>query len=185
MFAVGALAGLRTGEVVGLFHEDCDLAGRRLHVRRQVHDGRLGPLKDDDSRVVPIVDSLLPVLAAWKRTDRRGLMFPPLFPQRGGRPDLGRASTFIRQHTLNERLAQALEVCDLSEAGLTWYKCTRHTFASHWILDGRQMERLQVILGHEDITTTQQYAHLTPGFFSPEDLAALGVELEPPAAENE
>jgi integrase len=60
MFAVGALAGLRTGEIIGLPWEDIDLAGRRLHIRQQVHAGKIGPLKDSDYR--------MPWLPSWRRT---------------------------------------------------------------------------------------------------------------------
>jgi hypothetical protein len=30
---------------------------------------------------------------------------------------------------------------------LNWYRCTRHTFASHWVMDGRPIEKLKEILG--------------------------------------
>jgi integrase len=61
-YALGALAGLRTGEVFALRWRHVDLQSRRIHVRESVK----GPLKDKDSRVVPILDRLLPVLADWK-----------------------------------------------------------------------------------------------------------------------
>ncbi len=57
-FAVGALAGLRTGEVLGLDWRDVDPANRRIHVRPQVQDNRIGPLKDEESRVVPLAKTL-------------------------------------------------------------------------------------------------------------------------------
>jgi integrase len=59
-FALGAFAGLRRGETLGLRWEHVDLVARRIHVRESVG----GPLKDDESRVVPILDSLLAVLNA-------------------------------------------------------------------------------------------------------------------------
>ena len=34
LFAIGALAGLRPGEVLGLEWTDVDIEGRRIHVRR-------------------------------------------------------------------------------------------------------------------------------------------------------
>lgn len=194
MFAVGVMAGLRTGEVIALSWSDVDLAARRIHVRQQVQNGRLCELKDNESRVAPIVDSLLLTLQQWHlRTGGVGPLFRPKYPRRGGRPALGRAPMFIRPHTLNERLAKALEACGLQslETGedhaeapkaqrLTWYRSTRHTMASHWVLDGRSMERLRLILGHEDLSTTMRYAHLAPGSFTAADLAAIGVDLSRP-----
>lgn len=39
----------------------------------------------------------------------------------------------------------------------------RHTFASHWVLDGGDIFRLSKILGHANVTITQKvYAHLAP-----------------------
>jgi integrase len=48
-YAIGAPAGLRTGEVFALKWSHVDLAARRIHVRGSVK----GPLKDEDSRMVP------------------------------------------------------------------------------------------------------------------------------------
>jgi integrase len=190
MFAVGALAGLRTGEVIGLDWRDVDLLTQRIHIRRQVQDGKLTPLKDSESRIAPILDSLLPILEQWRlRTGGAGLMFRPKHPTRGGRPDLEKPSSYIRQHTLNTRLQAVLRKLGLAAAkddasagapALNWYRCTRHTFASHWVLDGRSMERLRLILGHEDLSTTMRYAHLAPGSFTAADLAAVAVDLSAP-----
>ena len=38
----------------------------------------------------------------------------------------------------------------------------RHSFASHFIMNGGNILTLQKILGHADITTTLKYAHLSP-----------------------
>jgi integrase len=60
-YAIGALAGLRTGEVFALRWQHVDVPARRIHVRESVR----GPLKDKDSRMVPILDALAPILKAW------------------------------------------------------------------------------------------------------------------------
>lgn len=38
----------------------------------------------------------------------------------------------------------------------------RHTFASHFMINGGNILTLQRILGHQDLKTTMQYAHLAP-----------------------
>jgi len=38
----------------------------------------------------------------------------------------------------------------------------RHTFASHWVLKGGDIFKLQKILGHADQQMVQRYAHLAP-----------------------
>ncbi|CAM5790796.1 site-specific tyrosine recombinase XerD [Castellaniella caeni] len=38
----------------------------------------------------------------------------------------------------------------------------RHTFASHFMMNGGNILALQRILGHKDLKTTMRYAHLAP-----------------------
>lgn len=171
MFAVGVFAGLRTGEILALERGDIDLERRLIHVQRSDK----GPLKDGDSRFVPIVDALLPVLRAWMMQRGPGSpLFPPERPRRGGKP--GSPPRYVRQQTLSRHLKSALRSAKLDD-GLTWYQCTRHSFASHWVMNGRPIEKLREILGHESVTTTERYAHLRPEAFSREDYAAISVDL--------
>ncbi len=179
MFALGALGGLRTGEVLGLAWEHVDLDAGRMVVQQQVHRGEIGPLKDDDPRVVPILVSLAPVLRAWKvRTGGKGLLFPPLVAKRGGRP--GAPPQFVREHTLGKRLRAALDELKLNRPGLNWYRCTRHTFASTWVRGGGSLEALATVMGHADPATTRRYAHLRVDLFREADLAAVSVDLSRP-----
>ena len=178
-FALGAFAGLRTGEALGLRWEHVDLGARRIHVRESV----AGPLKDDESRVVPILDSLVPVLKAWKlKTGGQGTVVPPM------RSD-GR---HCDDHTLRAHIGKVLQAIKLLPANdvdqdakakrrprLNWYRCTRHTFASHWVMDGRPIEKLKEILGHSTVQVTERYAHLKVDLFGPADLAAMAIDLTP------
>ena len=173
-FAVGALGGLRPGEVLGLAWRDVDLAGQRITVRQQVHRGQLGPVKDDEARIVPILKPLVPILAEWKLlTGGEGLVFNPLAPGRGGRP--GSPATYVREHTIGKQLRRALAACGLPR--LTWYQATRHTFASQWAMAGGGIAQLAMILGHSHTTTSERYAHLRPGNFTERELSMLEVDL--------
>ena len=54
----------------------------------------------------------------------------------------------------------------LKQAGITgicFHSC-RHTFASHFMMNGGRLTDLQRILGHSDIKMTQRYAHLSPTY---------------------
>ena len=42
----------------------------------------------------------------------------------------------------------------------------RHTFASHFIMNGGNLLTLQKILGHQTINMTMRYAHLAPDHLS-------------------
>lgn len=165
-YAIGALAGLRTGEVFALRWRSVDLQGRHILVSESIK----GPTKDRDPRPVPILDALLPVLKAWHlKTGGEGLVVPPLRCD-GKKIDKG---------TPGKALRAALKATGLEREELGWYEATRHTFASHWAMAGRPLRELQGILGHSSIAITERYAHLAPGFFGPGVHSALAVSLQP------
>jgi integrase len=163
-YALGALGGLRTGEVFALRWTSVDLDARQMVVSESVK----GATKDRDPRPVPILDPLLPVLKAWRlRHPGTGLVVPPL------RCD-GR---HVDKKTPGNALRKALPALGLERAGLGWYEATRHTFASQWAMAGRPLRELQKILGHSSIAITERYAHLAPGYWAPGVHAALAVDL--------
>ena len=49
----------------------------------------------------------------------------------------------------------------------------RHTFASHFMMNGGDVLSLQKLLGHSDLKMTIRYAHLSP------DHLAQAIELNP------
>jgi integrase len=163
-YAIGALAGLRTGEVFALRWISVDLGARRILVSESIK----GATKDRDPRAVPILDPLLPVLEAWRlRHPGPGRVIPPL------RCD----GKKIDKATPGNALRPVLERLGLAREGLGWYECTRHSFASHWAMAGRPLVELQKILGHSSIAVTERYAHLSPGYFAPGVHGALAVDL--------
>jgi integrase len=172
-FAVGALAGLRTGEVFALRWSRIDLEARRIHVRESVK----GPLKDKDSRIVPIMDSLLPSLKAWKlETGGKGLFAPPMRKD-GDHIDRQTPGTYLRLALV--KLGLMTEHLDHPKL---WYCCTRHTFASQWVMAGGSIEKLKEMLGHYSVVVTERYAHLRPELFTAKDLATVSVDLTPGGA---
>lgn len=163
-YALGALAGLRNGEALALRWVHVDMATRRIHVRQSVE----GPLKDLDSRIVPIQDALYPLLATWRlRSKGEGRVVPSM------RSD----GEYLDDHTLRKHLALVLERLKLPH--VTWYQATRHSFASHWVLAGNSLEKLREIMGHTTIQVTERYAHLRPELFSDADRATIKVSLAP------
>ena len=38
----------------------------------------------------------------------------------------------------------------------------RHTFCSHLVMRGAAMRSVQELVGHQDLTMTQRYSHLSP-----------------------
>ena len=174
-YAVGALTGLRTGELIGLAWADVDLERRQILVQRQVSRGQLGPLKDEEPRAVPIPDALLPVLrAARLEAGGRGQLCPPARLGRRSGPQLVPAR-FVRPQSLSAALRSALVACGLAD--LTWYQATRHTYASQYVLAGGSLTHLQALLGHSSPQVTQRYAHLAPQDLAVADVSRLDVDL--------
>jgi integrase len=163
-YAIGALADLRTGEVFALRWPHVDLAARRIHVRESVS----GPLKDNDSRLVPILDALYPVLAQWKlRTGGEGRLIPSM--REGG--------VRISKRIPGKHLRATLKRLGLERPGLGWYEATRHTFASQWVLSGGSIEKLKEILGHYSVIVTERYTHLRPDLFAERELDTIPFDL--------
>ena len=93
IFIFGEQTGCRVGEILGMHWRDIDLPGRKIHVRQQMQDGKLCPLKDRESRIVPLQASLTPILEEWKlktggvgRSSRRGTQPEAAGPTSGGHP---------------------------------------------------------------------------------------------------
>jgi integrase len=182
LFLVGALTGARVGELLALQWQDIGFAAGKILIRWQAQDGKLCPLKDKESRIVPLATDLAPVLAAWKLqtgAGATGQLFTPAYPERGGRP--GSPARFVRPQTVHAALAKALKKCDLPK--LTLYEATRHTYASQWVKAGGSMEELARYMGHSSTSTTQHYAHLAPDYIGPKARDMIRVTLAPPAGD--
>jgi integrase len=172
-YAIGVMAGLRTGEILALRWPNVDLDGRRIIVCEQVQDGVITRPKDKDSRIVPVIYSLLPVLReALVRTGGQGTVVQPMRT----------AGTWLRcdRHTLGVKLREAIQTLakdGVTLPALTWYQATRHTFASQWVKTGGSIEKLRELMGHSTVLVTERYAHLRGDLFSAADHGRIAVEL--------
>jgi integrase len=181
VFAIGALAGLRPGEVLALEWGDFDLGMGRLLVQRQVRNGRVGPPKSGKPRLVPLIEPLVKILAEHKlATGGAGKLFPPLNEKRGGTP--GRPAQYLSIHLVWRKLRAALKACGLPET-MTLYHCTRHTYGAQHVMGGGSLATLREILGHSSVQVTERYGHLNPDHFRREDLLKMRVDFARPGGE--
>ena len=175
LYATALYTGMRQGELASLCWSSVDFETRLILVATSWG----GPTKNGEARHVPILDVLLPVLREWRLKcpgkyvfpNRDGGMFVKcarIFQEtfhsildRAGFPDVqrhGKLRSYIRFHDL------------------------RHTFASHWMMNGGDLFRLQAILGHASPQMTMRYAHLAPAAFSA-DWGRLGTHPLAPTGE--
>jgi len=134
--------GIRLGELVRLDLDDLRLRDLTIHIRSG---------KGDKERYVFLGRFLFRAMRVWMEARGRFCQDGPLFmTRRGERLDRRNVQRIL------ERLA--------AKAGLHGAKVSphrlRHTFATHYIMNGGDPFSLQRILGHSDIKTTMIYVNL-------------------------
>ncbi len=147
--------GLRKGELLGLRWQDLDPDTQRLTVARSY---QAAP-KSGKARHLRLPSACVPLLKEWRAScpaTREGLVFPV---ERG---------TGHSPHALLG-LPKLLKYAGVRVPAHPWH-AMRHTFASHYVMQGGNILALQKILGHSDVKVTMLYAHLAPDF--------LGAEME-------
>lgn len=159
--------GMRAGELAGLRKTDIDFPNRIITVQRSFNN----PTKTDEIRRVPILDGLLPQLKQWHLENPLPLMFPN---QHGN------------MHGPSSRIFQEILHRILDRAGFPRggrrskhyirFHDLRHTFASHWMMNGGDIFKLQRVLGHKSQDMTQRYSHLSPEAFQG-DYGRLNFEI--------
>ncbi len=137
--------GARRSEALALTWQDVDLEHRLLHIRSSEHF----LTKTGGARSVPIPGDLFALLSRHARA--AGFVLKPDQPYGNGRYRWDFSKGFAAVVTA---------------AGVPWvtpHTC-RHHYASWYLEQGGSLFRLATYLGHAVVETTQQYAHLVPGF---------------------
>ncbi len=150
IWATAFFTGLRRGELRALSPTDVDLDARLLRVTRQLDErNRVVSTKSNaGTRVIPIVDDLLPHLAA--RVARGGQYL--LGVQNPTRPF---SAARVQRRADEAWRAAGLDRILLHEA--------RHTFASVLIAAGLDPKQVSVYVGHASVQTTfDVYGKLFP-----------------------
>ena len=136
--------GLRRDELTHLTWADVDLQRRIVAV--QAKEG--WHPKDYEVRHIPMAPRLHELLKSLPKSDH-----PWVFFTSNGGPHLG--------HVLSRDFRKLVRRCGIKGASL---HTTRHTFASHLVMNGTDIYTVQKLLGHSSIKTTEIYAHLAPDF---------------------
>lgn len=148
---VGLWCGPREEELFGLFGDRVDWLRHTIQITRvATRDGvREYPKTKRSHRSVPVPADLVEAMAALMRgRDRDALVFTTAH----GKPI---SDSNFRYRVWNPAV---------KAAGIRAFppRIMRHTAASWLVMAGVDLYRVQELLGHEDIRTTQTYAHLAP-----------------------
>lgn len=158
-YAFAICTGLRAGELAALRWDAIDLNRRLITVSRSFAT----TTKANDVRYVPILDPLLPLLQTRKLQSRGAFVFT------NNKGKMFASSDRIFQEVLHRVLA-AGRFPAITQGGKPVRYITfpglRHTFASHWVMNGGDLFKLQKILGHKNVQMTMRYAHLAPDAFA-------------------
>ncbi len=153
---LGGEAGLRCGEMMALEWSDVDLGKRQLCVQRSDWKGHVTATKGGRLRYVPLTVRLATALR-----EHRHLRGARVLCQRDGSP--------LTQKIVQDHVRRAARRAQLAKSGV---HRLRHTFCSHLAMRGAPARAIQELAGHQDLTTTQRYMHLSPGGDRGRDSAA-------------
>jgi integrase/recombinase XerC len=138
-------SGLRVSELVGLNHDDVDFFSGLVRVRG----------KGKKERIVPLGGLALKAVQNYLQVrppkDRDNGSKKPLFLNRSG----GRLTDRSIRRMILKYTRQIALTKEVSPHTL------RHSFATHMLDRGADLRSVQELLGHENLSTTQIYTHVT------------------------
>lgn len=143
--------GIRVSELVGLSVADLDLPGEALRVRGKGKKERIVPLGSHALAAINRYVDLLRADPKFGPAARAGSAELPLFLNKHG----GRLSSRSVRRKLDKYLKSAGLDPTISPHTL------RHSFATHLLDNGADLRSVQELLGHQSLSTTQVYTHLT------------------------
>lgn len=139
--------GIRVSELVALNMDDVDFLGEVVHIRG----------KGKKERIAPISSSALQIIQHYmeyrnKRAQNNNNFDPKvLFVNKHGR----RLST----RSVRRKMDKYLKIAGLDPAISP--HTLRHSFATHMLNKGADLRSVQELLGHQSLSTTQIYTHLS------------------------
>ncbi len=139
--------GIRVSELVALNMDDVDFLGEVVHVRG----------KGKKERISPIGSSALQVIQHYmefrnkRAQSNSNFDSKVLFVNKHGR----RLST----RSVRRKMDKYLKMAGLDPAISP--HTLRHSFATHMLNNGADLRSVQELLGHQSLSTTQVYTHLT------------------------
>ncbi|MEE9371371.1 MAG: site-specific tyrosine recombinase/integron integrase, partial [Sedimentisphaerales bacterium] len=141
--------GIRVSELVALNMDDVDFLGEVVHIRG----------KGKKERIAPIGSSALQVIQYYMEFRNKRAQSNSNFDSR---------VLFVNKHgrrlstrSVRRKMDKYLKMAGLDPAISP--HTLRHSFATHMLNNGADLRSVQELLGHQSLSTTQVYTHLTTG----------------------
>jgi len=148
-------SGIRVSELSGLNLSDIDFISESIKVRG----------KGKKERIVPIGKPAALVINKYLR-ERKNMKFSS---RKSDADEIknSREAVFVNRFgtRLNVRTIERIVIKYTRKGALSGHltpHSLRHTFATHMLDAGADLRSVQELLGHESISTTQIYTHITP-----------------------
>ena len=141
--------GIRVSEVVELNMDDVDFLGEVIHIRGKGKKERLSPIS---STALQWIQHYME-FRNKRASNNTNFDAKVLFVNKHGQ----RLSTRSVRRKIDKYLAMAGMDPSVSPHTL------RHSFATHMLNNGADLRSVQELLGHQSLSTTQVYTHLTTG----------------------
>ena len=133
--------------MIALEWGDVDWTTQQLCIQRSAWRGHITAPKRGQLRHVPLTHRLATALREHRH--RRSARI--LCQADGGS---------LTQDVVGDHVRRAARRAGVTVSGALRL---RHTFCSHLAMRGAPARAIQEVAGHQDLTTTQRYTHLTPG----------------------
>jgi len=141
--------GMRVSELVALNMDDIDFLGEIVHIRG----------KNKKERIAPISSSALQVIQHYLEFRNKRAQNNTNFDSR---------ILFVNKHgrhlstrSVRRKMDKYLKMAGLDPSISP--HTLRHSFATHMLNNGADLRSVQELLGHQSLSTTQIYTHLTTG----------------------
>ena len=139
-------SGIRVSELVELDMADIDLQEGVLRVRGKGRKDRLTPIGSQ-------------AIAAVQKYFEMRMQEPKLQSKTTGRVFLNKHGESLSTRSVRRKLDKYLVTAGL-DPGISPHTL-RHSFATHLLNNGADLRSVQELLGHQSLSTTQVYTHLT------------------------
>lgn len=141
-------SGLRVSEICSITEKNLDFSNEMIKVFGKGHKERYIPMNE---KTIAILKEYLHVARPELTRKVENEVSDALFVNRNGGPLTTRGVRVILDHIIDHT----------AEVGHVYPHMIRHTFATHLLDGGADLRSVQAMLGHENLSTTQIYTHVS------------------------